>query len=355
MSDRYSRQVLFERLGQTGQRRLGASSALLVGCGALGSLVSEWLVRAGVGRLRIVDRDFVEESNLHRQVLFDEEDARHAIPKAVAAERRLRAINSTVVVEGVIADVTSDNIATLARGCDLILDGSDNFEVRYLINDLSVRDTIPWIYAGAVGSYGATMNVLPGETACLRCMFETPPPPGTSPTCDTAGVLGPVVGVISSLEAAEAIKLLSGRRERMSRDLVAVDVWEGRVERIRPRRRSGAAERQGGRQGIAGGEDVCPVCVGGSFDHLEGACSSRAGVMCGRDSLQVVPASRTEMDLEGLARRLAAIGEVTANRFLVRVRVGHNELTVFRDGRAIVSGTTDPGEARALYARYIGV
>ncbi|PYT09192.1 MAG: thiamine biosynthesis protein ThiF [Acidobacteria bacterium] len=338
MEGRYSRQILFQGIGEEGQRRLGASSALLIGCGALGSLTAELLVRAGVGRLRIADRDFVEPSNLQRQVLFDEQDAMSALPKAAAAEAKLRSINSDVAVEGIVADVTPRNIAALGSGCDVILDGSDNFELRYLVNDFSVKEGIPWIYAAAVGAYGLTMNILPGETACLRCVFEQAPPPGSAPTCDTAGVLGSVVGVIASLQSAEALKLLSGRREKLSRQIVSVDVWEGSIDRLHTGRRS--AE--------------CPACGLGRFEHLEGSGVSSTTRLCGRDSVQVMPAGRTSIDLDALAGKLRGLGEVTVNRFLVRARIGDNQLTVFSDGRAIVGGTTDAAAARTLYARYVG-
>lgn len=339
VNDRYSRQVLFDRIGEAGQKRLGFSSALLVGCGALGSIIAEFLVRAGVGRLRIADRDFVEASNLQRQLLYDERDADRAMPKAAAAEEKLRAINSDVEISGVVTDVTAANIEALSSGCDVILDGSDNFELRYLVNDLAVRDGVPWIYGAAVGSYGLTMNILPGETACLRCVFETAPPPGSAPTCDTAGVLGPLVGVIASLQAAEAIKLLSGNREEMSRDLVMVELWPRRIESVLAGARPSPA---------------CPACSRRSFEHLEGAAGSRSTVLCGRDSVQLTPADAAPVNLESVAGRLRSAGDVTVNRFLVRATIEGSEITVFADGRAIIGGTRDVAAARALYARYVG-
>ena len=338
-SARYSRQVLFQEIGEEGQRRLAASSALIVGCGALGCAIAEILVRAGVGRLRIVDRDLVEETNLQRQILFDEADARALMPKAEAAASKLRAINSLVSVEGIVADLTPDSIARLVPGFDLIVDGTDNFETRFLLNDWSVRESVPWIYGAAVGAYGVTMNVLPGEGPCLTCVFESAPPAGTSPTCDTAGILASVAILIASLEASEAIKLLAGRKDRMSHALTVVDVWEGRFDRLQVHRRI---------------DPPCPTCVGRSFPHLAGAQMSQTTTLCGRNSVQVSPVPATRLDLAGLAERLAAVGTVERNRFLVRTRVEGLELTVFGDGRAIVSGTKERDRARAIYARYVG-
>ncbi len=336
---RYSRQVLFAELGEDGQRRLGGASALVVGCGALGCTIAQLLVRAGVGRVRIVDRDIVEETNLQRQILFDEADARGLLPKAAAAAEKLRAINSAVEVEGIVADVTADSLDRLARGAGVIVDGTDNFETRFLINDWAVREGIPWIYGAAVGSYGLTMNILPGTGPCLTCIFESAPPPGSAPTCDTAGILSPVAVTIGALEAMEALKLLAGRRDRASDALTVVDLWEGRFDRLKVARRT---------------DPPCPTCGERRFPHLEGSLASQTTTLCGRNSVQVTPAAGARCDLGALAARLAALGPVESNRFLVRARLEGVEVTVFGDGRAIVSGTKERERARAIYARYIG-
>src|SRR5258706_4220745 len=264
---RYSRQVLFEAIGREGQQRLMASSVALVGCGALGTVQASLLVRAGVGRVRIIDRDFVEESNLQRQILFDEEDVRALLPKAVAAEIKLRRTNSLVAIEGGVEDLNASTIGRLLDGFDLLLDATDNFDARYLLNDYAVNTGVPWVYGACVGSYGLTFPILPGETACLRCVFESAPPPGLSPTCDTAGVLGPIVGLVASLQAAEALKILSGRRERVSRRMAVMDVWEGRHEVI----------------DLPPRDPDCPCCARREFPWLEGRLGSDTTVLGGRN------------------------------------------------------------------------
>lgn len=335
---RYSRQALFEGIGRDGQARLGAARAALVGCGALGTVQATLLVRAGVGTLRIIDRDFVEESNLQRQVLFDEEDARAVLPKAVAAERKLRAANSLVTVEGVVDDLNPASAARLLDGFDLLLDATDNFDARFLLNDYSVKTGVPWIYGACVGSYGLTFPILPGETACLRCVFESAPPPGLSPTCDTAGVLGPIVGVVASLQAAEALKILAGRHDRVSRRMQVVDVWEGRHSFV----------------DLPPRDPECSCCARRRFDYLEGSLGSDTATLCGRDAVQIRRRDGQRLDLDEVARRLGPIGSLEKNSFLLRARIDAYRLTVFADGRAIISGTTDPGVARSVYARYIG-
>ncbi|HEX4145503.1 MAG TPA: ThiF family adenylyltransferase [Pirellulales bacterium] len=337
---RYERQIRFAPLGIEGQRRLAASSALLCGCGALGSHVADLLVRAGIGRLKIVDRDFLELSNLQRQTLFDEQDLADELPKAVAAATRLARINSQVTIEPIVADVDYRNIAELAAGVDLILDGTDNFETRYLINDFAVRESIPWIFAGVVGAAGQTMTILPGETACLRCLMPEPPPAGDAQTCETAGILGPAVGVIASIEASEALKILSGNRAAASRSLAVVDLWDNRLRHV----------------DLAGLPDRvdCPACRRGEFAWLSGARADRHAVLCGRGAVQLTPPDRRDWDLAALAPRLAAVGRVSRNRYLLRLAVEGYQLTLFPDGRAIISGTDDVAQARAVYARYIG-
>lgn len=336
---RYSRQVLFQEIGEDGQRRLGSGSALVVGCGALGCTIAEHLVRAGVGNVRIVDRDLVERTNLQRQTLFDESDASALLPKAEAAAARLRAVNSGIAIEGIVADLTPDTIDGLTKGAGIVVDGTDNFETRFLLNDWSVREGVPWIYGAAVGSYGVTMTVRPGEGPCLTCVFESAPPAGSSPTCDTAGILAPIAAIIGSLEALEAIKYLAGRQSRMSDALTVIDVWDGRFDRMKIARRT---------------EPPCTTCVERRFPYLAGEGASRSATLCGRNSVQVSAPPGTRLDLAALAARLAAAGPVEKNRFLVRVKVEEFELTVFGDGRAIVSGTKEADRARAVYARYVG-
>ncbi|MGA8012390.1 MAG: ThiF family adenylyltransferase [Candidatus Acidiferrales bacterium] len=341
--EKYSRQILFAGIGEAGQEKLLRASAVLVGCGALGTVVANLLVRAGVGRLRIIDRDFVEPSNLQRQTLFDEADARDALPKAIAAERRLRAINSGVEIEGIVADVTPKNIAELLSGCALILDGTDNFETRLLVNDAAISLGMPWIYAAAIGSYGVTMTIRPGQTACLACLVEGGNESaaigsayGIEATCDTVGVLGGAAGAIASIEATEAIKLLAGKPEALHGRLVSCDVWTGKFQSIRVARNS-----------------ECRACARREFTFLDGVAQPHI-TMCGRDSVQIHERSR-RLDLGDLGRRLAiaAADDVRSNDFLLRCRIPPYELTVFADGRAIVKGTQDPAVARSLYARYI--
>jgi molybdopterin/thiamine biosynthesis adenylyltransferase len=344
--ERYSRQILFAEIGEAGQRRLLESSAVIVGCGALGTALANLLVRAGVGKLRIVDRDFVEPSNLQRQTLFEEADARESLPKAVAAERRLRAINSGVAVEGIVADVGPKNAEELLRGFGLILDGTDNFETRLLLNDIAVHLGIPWIYAAVVASYGVTLTVRPGETACLACVLESADVSGSNDasasvagaedTCDTVGVLGAAAGVIASIEAAEAIKLLVGKTESAGGRLASFDVWSGRFQSVRVER-----------------NPECRACVRHEFRYLEGDAQPHL-TMCGRDSVQIHE-RRRQLDLAALGRRLApTVAEVRENGFLLRFRVPPYEMTIFADGRAIIKGTRDTSVARSLYARYIG-
>ena len=338
--ERYSRQILFGGIGEQGQEKLLASSAVLVGCGALGTVTANLLVRAGLGRLAIIDRDFVEASNLQRQTLFEEADARDSIPKAIAAERRLRAINSGVKVEGIVADLTPDNALDLLGGFPFMLDGTDNFETRLLLNDAAISLGVPWIYAAAVGSYGVTMTIRPGETACLACLLESASNHsalGPEDTCDTVGVLNAAAGVIASMEAAEATKFLAGHPEALNHKLISCDVWSGRFQSIRVER-----------------NPECRACVRHEFAHLEGRARPHVS-MCGRDSVQIHERRRA-LDLAELGCRVsgASASEVRNNQFLLRFRIAPYEMTVFPDGRAIIKGTQDPAIARSLYARYIG-
>ncbi len=333
--DRYSRQILFAGLGEEGQRRLLAARAAIVGCGALGTFQADSLARAGVGRLRLVDRDYVEWSNLQRQCLFDESDAAEGLPKAVAAARRLSKVNSGIEVVPEVADLTPSNIAELLGEADVVLDGTDNFETRYLINDFCVSRGIPWIYGGAVASYGLAMPVLPGRTACLKCIYPEPPS-GAQPTCETAGVLNTVPALIASIQSAEAIKILSGRADAVSTRITTIDVWTGLVRQVRQ----------------PAPDPDCLACGQRRFVHLEGA--GRAPIsLCGRNAVQIHERSRP-VDLDRLKAALAPLGQVRANEFALRFFLPPYEMTVFPDGRAIIKGTTDIGLARSLYARYVG-
>ncbi len=333
--ERYSRQILFRGIGERGQESLLRSHVAIVGCGALGSFHAAALARAGVGRITIIDRDYIEPANLHRQWLFEESDAADALPKAAAAARRIHAINSAVAVRGEVADLTASNIAGLLDGADVILDGTDNFDTRYLINDFAVSREKPWIYGAAVGSYGLTMTVIPGRTACLRCVYPSPPA-GAQPTCETAGVLNAIVSAVASLQVADALKILCGAAECVTPRITTIDVWEGGIRQI---------------EGPARDPD-CPACARREFPFLEES-SRPPAVLCGRNAVQIQDRERP-IDLESLRDRLARLGEVRSNEYLLRFAAPPFEMTVFSDGRAIVKGTSDTGVARSLYAKYIG-
>jgi len=332
-SERYSRQILFQGIGETGQQRLLDARVVVVGCGALGTFQAGALARAGVGSLRIVDRDYVELSNLQRQWLFDESDVAQALPKAVAAVRKLAAINSGIRVDPVVADLAPGNVDDLLGESDLILDGTDNFETRYLINDYAVSHAHPWVYGAAVGSYGISMAVAPGKTACLRCVYPDSPE-GAQATCETAGVLGSITALIASLQVSEAVKILCGAEP--SRKITTVDVWSGEIRQMTQ----------------PGPQDRCPACGLREFPYLNGDKLAPVS-LCGRNAVQIHECARP-LDLRELAGRLSPLGQVRANEFALRFDMPPYLLTVFPDGRAIVKGTTDVGIARSLYARYIG-
>ncbi len=334
-ADRYSRQTRFTPFGTEGQERVSRSTAVIVGCGALGTVQAALLARAGVGTLRLIDRDYVEESNLQRQLLYTEQDAADALPKAEAARRRLAEANSTIRIEAHIADLNPEDAADLLGGADVILDATDNFETRMLINDFAVREGLPWIYGAAVGSYGIAMPVLPGDSACLRCIYPEPPA-GAQPTCETAGVLGPVTSLIGSIQAMEALKVLAGRAVAVRRKIFTADLWNG------PIRETAMPDR----------DPECPACGRREFVYLEGA--RRAPVsLCGRNAVQIHERARP-LDLTELAVRLRTLGTLRANEFALRFQDGEFDVTLFADGRAIVKGTTDIGVARSVYSRYVG-
>jgi molybdopterin-synthase adenylyltransferase len=334
-SEKYSRQILFSPIGAEGQEKLLQSKALILGCGALGTAQANALVRAGVGTVRIVDRDFVEESNLQRQMLFDEADARESLPKAVAAERKLHQINSDVRVEGVVADADSSNIEEFIEGFQVVLDATDNFETRYLLNDAAVKMGIPWIYGAVVASYATTMTILPGRTACLACLFPKSPR-GIHETCDTVGVIGPAVAWAAAIQSTEAFKILLGRDSALHGSLLAYDLWTNHFQQVQAPR-----------------DPQCRVCVSHEFAYLDQGGATHVS-MCGRNSVQIHQTESRALDLVSLKARLERLGPVVANDFLLKCSLDAYELTVFPDGRVIVKGTQDPAVARGLYARYIG-
>ena len=362
MSDdlaRYHRQMLLPGFGEDGQRRLAENTALLLGCGALGSVAADLLARAGVGHLMIVDRDFVELTNLQRQVLFDERDVDEGIPKAEAAKRKLATINSQVSVTAIVDDINYDNIERFAAGADVIVDGLDNFETRYLANDVAVKHAIPYVYGAAVGTTGMAFTVLPHtdsnvpwksaetdySTPCFRCLFAEAPPPGTSPTCDTVGVISSAVGVVANLEVAETLKVLTRNFAQVSRTLLNLDLWFNEIMQLKV---ADAREKSD-----------CPCCVQRRFVYLDGKAGSSAATLCGRNAVQLRHRQDAEaFDLDAVAERLRRHGNVTVNRFMLRgaLRDGGQpfEITLFPDGRAIIKGTDDAGVARGIYAKYVG-
>lgn len=339
MNERYSRQILFNEIGKDGQQKLLGSRVLLVGCGALGASHAEMLARAGIGALRIVDRDFVEFTNLQRQTLFKEDDARGRLPKAVAAKSRIAEINSEIEVEAIVADVNYSNIESLIEKCDLILDGTDNFQVRYLLNDACVKHSKTWIYGAAVSSYGTTMTVIPGKTPCLRCVFEEIPDAGSSPTCDTAGVIMPIITTVSAVQVTEAIKILVGKTGALHGSIMQFDVWQNDWRKIK----------------LGGPNPDCLTCGQNRFEFLDAESQEFSAVLCGRNSVQIAPPKPSAVDLKALAKKIDPIAPVRQNEYLIRFTHDEYEITVFQDGRAIMSGTDDVSVARSLYSRFIGV
>jgi adenylyltransferase/sulfurtransferase len=333
--DRFSRQIRFAPFGASGQERLASATIAIVGCGALGTVQASLLARAGAGAIRLIDRDYVEESNLQRQLLYTEADAREALPKAEAARRHLLEANAAARIEAAIADLSPENAQDLLAGATVILDGTDNFETRLLINDYSIREGVPWIYGAAVGSYGIAMPVLPGRSACFRCVYPEPPS-GAQPTCETAGVLGPVTSVIGSIQAMEALKIAAGYPDAVRLEIFTADLWRG------PVRETNMPAR----------DEECPCCGRREFAYLEGR--RRAPVsLCGRNAVQIHDRMRP-VNLAELAARLEGLGSVRSNEFALRLDTAEHQITVFPDGRAIVKGTTDIGVARSLYSRYVG-
>ncbi len=335
--DRYSRQTLFKPIGKEGQERLRASSVALIGCGALGSTLANNLCRAGIGRLIIADRDYIELNNLQRQILFDEDDIERRLPKAVAAAQKLRRINSDVTIEALVEDINADGIESLVQGVDLVLDATDNFATRYLLNDACVKYGRPWIYSGVIASYGVTMNIIPGDTPCLRCIYPEMPLPGTTATCDTAGILNGIVGAITGVVSTEALKILL-KSDKVSRDMFWMDVWENTSERIELPR-----------------YPDCPTCGQHHYEFLDMSQGTDSTSLCGRDAVQVRSGKRGDsINLPDLAERLRPVGQVSYNSYLLRLLVDGYVVTVFPDARAIIKGTDNEMVARSIYARYIG-
>jgi molybdopterin-synthase adenylyltransferase len=338
---RYIRQELFRPIGREGQAQLKRTHVALIGCGALGSAVADLLVRAGIGKLTIVDRDYVELHNLQRQSLFTEEDVESHIPKAAAASARLRRVNTEVSIEPVVADFNSENAESIVGDASILVDGTDNFETRYLLNDLSVKHGVPWVYGGVIASYGTTMTIRPGVTPCLRCVFPEAPEPGSAPTCDTAGVIGSAVHAVASIEAVEAIKIAIGDDQSLNTSLLAIDVWQLTFDRVP----------------FESPRPDCPTCGERRFEFLERRRPSQSTVLCGHDAVQVVPGISAKLDLAAISDSLRPLGEVKQTRFLLFFvdPITGAQLTIFPDGRAIVKGTSDETEARSIYARYVGI
>lgn len=336
LRNRYSRQTILPAVGEEGQQKLIDGKVVVIGCGALGSNIAILLVRAGVGKVSIIDRDFIEEHNLQRQVLFNEEDIKAGLPKAAAAARHLKEANSSVEVEGIVADVNYTNIEKFCAGADVILDGLDNAGTRFLINDVSLKHGIPWVYGGAIATTGMTMTIIPGQTPCLRCISPALPDPATTPTCETAGILGTVPAVIGSLQATEAMKLLINPGE-ISRELIVIDVWKGSFDKLKMERR-----------------ESCPACHG-KYEFLAERFVMRTTSLCGQSrSIQVLNTRAKPINLDELAARLRKVGGVTRNDYMLSFSLDDKEILVFPDGRAIVRGTLDEAEASELYFKYVG-
>jgi adenylyltransferase/sulfurtransferase len=335
--ERYKKQILMKEIGEEGQVKLLKSNAVVIGCGALGSVISNTLARMGVGKIKIIDRDFVEEDNLHRQILFDEDDIRSNLPKAVAAARKLERINSHIEIEPVVADLNPENIESLIRGANCIIDGTDNFETRFLLNDAADKLSIPWIYGGVVAAGGMSFTIIPGLTPCFRCFMRNPPEPGTAETCDTAGVLTTAVSIVASIEATEAIKILSDKSVDLLNALIIIDAWSGTWRSIKMK-----------------ADPECPVCRKKDYDFLNSVSVSRTEVLCGRNAIQISPANKSGLDFVEISNRLRKICDVAYNDYMLKFSVSEINITLFKDGRAIIKGSKDIAGARALYSKYIG-
>ena len=337
---RYARQIIFPPIGEEGQRRLLDSRVTIIGVGATGSILADRIARAGVGHLRLIDRDFVELNNLQRQLVYDEEDVTAVLPKAVAMAHHLRRVNSTIAIEDIVADVSATNITGFIADADVVLDGTDNFTTRYLINDACVKLGKPWVYTGVIATYGMSMTIRPGETACLHCIMGELPAPGTVPTCDTAGIIGPIVSLMGSIAAAEALKLLVGKGT-LNSGMIHVDLWDDSFDKF----------------DLGGPRPDCPTCGQHDYIFLNAEAGARTTALCGRDAVQVSVLGAPMVSLPNLAERLRAaqVGEIQVNAYLLRAQIDGYEFTVFPDGRAIIKGTNDEAVAATLYARYVGM
>lgn len=337
LPERYSRQIVFKGIGEEGQEKLGRSRVVVIGMGALGTVIANNLCRAGVGYLRLVDRDYVEISNLQRQAIYNEQDVRENLPKAVAAVEHLQKVNSEITLDPVVSDVNSSNIEQLIEGVDLVLDGTDNLETRFLINEACHKHRLPWIYGAALMSYGMTMNIIPGVTPCLRCIYKSIPAPGSRPTCSSAGVLSMITGIIGCLEASEALKILTGS-PGVRKNLFMIDVWDSTSHYVEIE--------------IA---PECPTCGQSRYDFLGNLQGSYTTSLCGRDSVQVIPAGTGEVDFNALSEKLRSLGTVKHNRFILNFTVGKLEISLFKDGRAIIKNVKDENAAKSVYSEYIGL
>ena len=339
--ERYSRQILFQHIDEDRQKKLIDSTVLLIGCGALGTVSSSYLVRAGIGQLRIIDRDFIEENNLQRQILFDEDDILENVPKAIAAQKKLQRINPNIKVEGFVTDINYSNIEELTKDVDIIIDGTDNFETRFLVNDYCVKNSIPWVYGACIGSRGVVMNIIPSKTPCLRCVFETMPQMGSFPTCDTAGVIGPIAGIIASFQVTEAIKILTGNYDSVNKNLLEIDVWETNFRQI----------------DISELKDTnnCPTCKLYNYEFLKAEAGIMTTLLCGKNAIQVMSRNIGNIDLRHLEQRLGSIADVSCNDFMLKFKIKDHAFTVFPDGRAIITGTADTSIAKSLYSKYLGM
>jgi len=337
--DRYSRQILFSPIGEAGQKRLTESKVALIGCGALGAYLAEMIVRAGIGHITIVDRDFIELNNLQRQTLFDEEDIAKNLPKAEAAARKLRRINSQVEITPFVADANHESIEHFISGANLILDGADNLQARFLINDVAIKNDVPWIYGACLAASGMALVILPEGRPCLRCMFDSPPAPGEMETCETAGILAPTVARVAAFQTAEALKILTGNLENLNRNFYTFDLWQNRTHEM----------------AVDNLRDGCPCCRDRQFEFLTGKGSLSTISLCGRETVQIRPRQPgLKLNLSEMAERLRDAGTVTHNQFMLRLQIPNRQITVFPDARALVKGTNNIDEARSLYAKYVG-